>query len=199
MTAKRAPVGICDLCGGSIPRGEWYTTKDRARLHCSTTCKATANSRAGASIRSRRAKQRVARGEWYNPRSQMTSDEISRVQSKASRTARLREVRENRWRNPALDDAARAKLSRPRKHSGALARAIDRLNRRMPVSQLTPAEQRAYRAYRHDLKTRRRDEVNQKRQEWWRRRWAAMTPKQRDRQRAKWRAANKRKNKKPPE
>ncbi len=192
---KRAPLGICDLCTGRIPLGEWYTSKGRERLHCSTSCKATANSRAGAPIRSRKALQRVQAGEWVNPRSLMSTEEISRVQTRASRTARRREVAEGHWRNPALDPQAKRKLSRPRKHRGALARAIEKLGQAKSVSELTPAEQRAHRAWAKRRRAARRDEVNALRREWDRRRWENMTEAERQVQRAKWREQNKRRAK----
>lgn len=156
MTAEKIrPIGICDQCGGSIPAADHYTSKGRPRLHCSPTCRATANSRAGAPIRSRKARERVAAGVWYNPRSEMTPEQISALQSRASRKARLREVAESRWCNPALAAAARRKLSRSRKHRGLLARAIDKANRG-GMADLTPAEHRAYLRWRQELRDKRR-------------------------------------------
>lgn len=193
---KRAPIGICDLCGDLIPRDEWYTSKGRERLYCSTTCKATANSRAGAPIRSRKAKERVARGEWINPRARMTGEEISRVQSRASRAARLREVREGHWRNPAVDDRARRKLSRPRKHRGALHRAIEKL-RLGSMDSLTDAERRAWTKYRRGLRQARLDEIRQHDRERYRLRQARLTPDEREEQRVRWREQNKRRKKRP--
>jgi hypothetical protein len=191
MPDKRAPVGICDQCGGPIPAGEWYTSKGKERLHCSPECKATANSRAGAPIRSRKAKAKVAAGEWYNPRSGMTPEQISAVQSRASRTARLAEVTDGRWRNPALDDAARAKLSRPRKHTGVLHQAIKKLGQDYSVSDLTTEEQAAHRDYRRELRLARLDQARQYRRAYDRRRWEQKTPEEREAQRARWRRQNK--------
>lgn len=42
----------------------------------------------------------------------MTPEQISATQSVASRTSRLREVAEGRWRNPGLTPEARRKNSR---------------------------------------------------------------------------------------
>lgn len=67
MPEKKAPLGICDHCGGEIPEARHYTTKGTPRLYCSRDCRNTANSRAGAHILSRKGKERVRRGEWQNP------------------------------------------------------------------------------------------------------------------------------------
>lgn len=75
--AKIKSVGVCDLCGGPIPRGEWYTSKGAPRLHCSIECRQTANSRAGNPKRIEKLRQAIARGEWKNPRALMTPEEIS--------------------------------------------------------------------------------------------------------------------------
>jgi len=48
MKTKTAPLGICDLCGDSIPRHRWHTSKRTPRLFCGRDCRNTANSRAGA-------------------------------------------------------------------------------------------------------------------------------------------------------
>lgn len=102
----------------------------------------------------------------------MTPEQISEAQSRASRTARLREVSEKRWRNPALDDKARRKLSRPRKHSGVLARAIDKA-RTGGMAALTPAEHRAYLKWRRELRLARIDDVRRYYRERYRRRKSA--------------------------
>jgi hypothetical protein len=154
MSEKTAPVGTCDHCGGSIHPDEWYTRRG-PRRYCCRDCKNTANSRAGAPIRSDKGKQRVALGTWTNPRDVMTQEQISAVQSQASRKARLREVREGRWRNPALDDAAREKLSRPRKHVGIIHRVLEKL-RLGSVRDLTDEEREAHNAYRRDLAQKKR-------------------------------------------
>jgi hypothetical protein len=60
------------------------------------------------------------------------------------------------WRNPALADQAREKLSRPRRHSGVLHSAIEKLKQGAKVADLTPEEQEAHRAYRRGLQDRRR-------------------------------------------
>lgn len=152
MKDKTAPVGVCDHCGGKIHPDDWYTHRG-ARRYCCTDCKNTANSRAGAPIRSDKAKERVAAGVWQNPRDLMTPEEIHLAQSHASRKARLREVREGRWRNPALSDEAREKLSKPRKHTGILHRVIEKL-RGGSLRDLTPDERAAHDAWRRDLKAR---------------------------------------------
>jgi acyl-CoA reductase-like NAD-dependent aldehyde dehydrogenase len=82
-------------------------------------------------------------------------------------------VAAGRWRNPALTDAARAKLSRPRRHTGALHNALEKLKRGLRVADLTAEQQDAHRAYRRQQ----RAEL-----------WARMTEEQRARLRAKWRA-----------
>ena len=52
-------------------------------------------------------------------REDVTPGEVDAWRKKVSKgvsDARQRKVKEGRWRNPALDDEARRKLSRPRKH-----------------------------------------------------------------------------------
>ncbi len=148
---KVNPIGVCDLCGGPIAPGEWYTRRG-PRRYCSRECRNTANSRAGNPVRTAKLRQRVAAGRWHNPREGMTPEQISAVQSVASRTSRNREVREGRWRNPALADEAREKLSRPRKHTGALHAAFEKLRRGLGVGDLLPEEQEAHREYRRKLR-----------------------------------------------
>lgn len=190
---KRAPLGICDQCGGPIAPGDWYTSKGRPRLHCSLQCKLTANSRAGAPIRARKAKARVASGTWINPRSGMTPEQVTAVQSRASRAARLHEVAEGRWRNPALSPEARAKLSRPRKHSGPLASAMEKLRAgRGATATLTEEEHAAWLAYRAEQRDRRRDAIRAYYRARWARRWRAMSEAERERLRARWREQNRR-------
>lgn len=170
MTAeKRAAIGICDQCGGQIPVGDHYTSKGRPRLHCSIDCRQTANSRAGAPIRSRKAKQRVARGEWTNP-ADIHHPDPANISAGVSR-ARKAEVREGRWRNPALAEAAKRKLSRPRKHTGALARAIDKA-RTGGMASLTPSEHRAYLRWRRELRQARADAIRRYQRERYRRKRA---------------------------
>jgi hypothetical protein len=68
MGNKIAPIGICDLCGEAFPVGVApYTSKGRPRRYCSRRCQNTANSRAGAAIRSDKMRERVQSGEWQNP------------------------------------------------------------------------------------------------------------------------------------
>ena len=171
MPAKEQPIGICDLCLGPIPSESWVTRRG-PRRYCSRECRNTANSRAGAELRSRKARQRVARGVWQNPHH--LRPPTSEEQAARARTGRLREVAAGRWRNPALAEEARRKLSRPRKHAGALHRAIERLRAGASVSQLTLEEQEAYRSYRRQLYAQKK---------------AAMSETDRDQQRQKWRAA----------
>jgi len=189
---KQQPIGICDLCLGPIPHGDWYTSKGTPRLHCSDECKATANSRAGAPIRSRKDKARVARGEWINPAS-LHAPDPQNVSAGISR-ARKSEVKAGTWRNPALADRARQKLSRPRKHTGALHRAIEKL-RRGSMADLTDAERKAYRAWRHTLRQTRITDVHHYYQERYRKQQQSLTHAEREIQRAKWRAQNKRRKK----
>ena len=169
VRAKKAPLGICDLCGEPFPPGvSWFTTKGTPRLYCSDTCKATANSRAGAPIRSRKARERVRRGEWQNPspllRADATPEEIETWRRKVAggvSRARQQEVTEGCWHNPALSEEARRKLSRPRKHTDdpVLHSAMEKLTAGLPMADLTTEEQEAYRAYRRRLRRARADEV----------------------------------------
>ena len=124
MADKQAPLGICDVCGGPIPREEWYTSKrGTPRLHCSLDCKNAGNSRAGAEERGRKARQRVERGEWQNP-ARLNPPDPANVSAGISRSKKSA-VEAGTWQNPALTDEARAKLIRPCKHNVALASAIE--------------------------------------------------------------------------
>lgn len=189
---KQQPLGICDLCLGPIPRGEWYTTKGTPRLHCSTDCKNTSNSRAGASIRSRKAKRRVARGEWVNPAS-LNAPDPQNVSAGVSR-ARKAEVKAGTWLNPALAARARQKLSRPRKYHGALHRAIEKLNRGS-MKDLTPTEHRAWLKHRRELRLARPEADRRYHRDYYRRQQSKLTPTQRKAQHARWREQNKRRKK----
>ena len=194
MAKKQKPLGICDLCGGEIPPhlGE-YTSKGQPRLYCSRDCRNTANSRAGSPERARKARQRVARGEWQNPAK--LNPPTGEEQAHRARLGRRREVEAGTWRNPALDNAARKKLSRPRKHSGPLHQAIEKLSRGQKMADLTPEEQQAHRRYRAKLRAARRDEVNAWHRRYYHKRQAEMTAEEREAQRAKWRKANRRRSK----
>lgn len=192
--AKIRSVGVCDLCGGAIPRGEWYTSKGAPRLHCSLECKQTANSRAGNPKRIAKLRQAIARGEWQNPRAHMTPEEISKAQAHASKTARTREVAAGRWRNPALDAKARKKLSRPRKHYGRLHRALELLRAGVKARDLPEDLRKSHQRYRRRLAKRNGAQRRAWYREWYRKRQAALTPKQRAAQRAEWRKANARKS-----
>jgi hypothetical protein len=166
---KVEPVGTCDLCKGPIPPDEWYTRRG-PRRYCSRECRNTANSRAGSATRLAKLRQRIAAGAWRNPAT--LRPPTGAEQASRARKGRQREVSEGRWRNPALSDAARAKLSRPRRHTGVLHSALEKLKRGLRVAALTAEEQDAHRAYRR-----------QQRAELW-----ARTPEeQRARLRAKWR------------
>jgi hypothetical protein len=159
MPAKQQPLGTCDLCLGPIPPDLGnYTSKGRPRLY--RDCQNTANSRAGSPERSRKAKQRVERGQWQNPH--QANPPTGEEQSRRATLARQREVEAGRWRNPALTDEARAKLSRPRKHTGPLHQAIEKLKRGLKMADLTLEERQAYREYQADLREARRDEINEK-------------------------------------
>jgi hypothetical protein len=158
MADKQNPIGICDLCGDSIPSSRWYTSKGKPRLYCTRTCRNTANSRNGNPIRIQKQIERVARGEWQNP-ARLRSP-TPEEQSARARKGRLREVEAGTWRNPALGDSARQKLSRPRKYSGALHSAIEKLKRGLSVSELTAEEHEAHKEYQRQLRAARRYEIN---------------------------------------
>jgi DNA-binding transcriptional regulator YiaG len=195
MSEKTAPLGVCDLCGEDFPSNvPLYTTKGNPRRYCSRECRNTANSRAGASIRSDKAKSRVQRGEWENPsplvREDATQEEIDAWRERMAAgvsDARQREVEEGTWRNPALDNEARAKLSRPRKHSDdpVLHSALEKLGAGASVSDLTPEERDAHRAYRRQLRQARPDESRAYYRQRYRQEMA--TESGRGRQREKWR------------
>ena len=196
MPSKTQPLGTCDHCLGPIPPDLGpYTSKGRPRLYCSIDCRNTGNSRAGAGIRSEKAKARVKRGEWTNPAS-ITPPDPANIGAGVSR-ARRAEVEAGTWRNPALTDEAREKLSRPRKHGDdpILHSAIEKLKQGMKVSDLTDEEAEAHRAYQRALRTARREEANAYQRRYYRRRQAAMSEAEKEAQRAKWRAANKRRRK----
>ena len=189
---KQQPLGTCDLCLGPIPRDEWYTRRG-PRLHCSPECKNAANSRAGAPIRSRKAKARVARGEWVNPAS-LNAPDPQNVSAGISR-ARKAEVKAGTWNNPALGERARQKLSRPRKHHGPLHRAIEKL-RNGSMKDLTDVEHRAWLKHRRELRRARIEADRRYHRERYRSQQDALTPAERKAQRAKWRAQNQRRKKK---
>lgn len=173
MTTKTAALGICDQCGGEIPPhlGD-YTSKGSPRLHCSRDCRNTANSRAGAEERGRQARLRVAHGQWVNPAT-INKPDPANISAGVS-LARKAEVEAGTWRNPALDDEAREKLSRPRVHTDdpILHSAIEKLGRGLRVNRLTPDEQRAHRAWRRN-----------QRRAW----WQGKSEAEKEAQRRKWR------------
>ncbi len=151
MREKQQPIGICDHCLSPMPRAMWYTRRG-PRLYCSIDCKNTANSRNGNAVRVEKLRARVRRGEWENPAK--LNPPSGEEQARRARLGRRREVEAGTWRNPALPDEARKKLSRPRKHRGLLHRVIEKL-RHGSVADLTEREKRVHRAYRRSLKRRR--------------------------------------------
>lgn len=165
---KTEPIGICDLCKQEVAAP--YTSKGKPRRYCSVDCKNTANSRAGSEIRAAKARQRVKEGRWQNPAK--LNPPSPAEQGERSRKGRLKEVTEGRWRNPALSDEARAKLSRPRKHSGPLHSAHEQLKQGKRLPELTPEERAAYSEYRRGLYAQRK---------------AAMSAEEIEQQRARWR------------
>jgi len=176
MASKQALLGICDLCGGEIPPHLGpYTSKGKPRLYCGDDCKNTANSRAGAPERSRKAKRRVARGEWQNP-ADLHKPDPANIAAGVSQ-ARKAEVQAGTWRNPALDDVAREMLSRPRQHGDnpALHSAIEKFKRGLKIDQFAPEEQLAYRAYRRrqrrELWERTPEAEREELRRQWRERW----------------------------
>jgi len=100
-------------------------------------------------VRRIKALARVAAGQWTNPAS-IRKPARENVSLGVSRSKKLA-VREGRWKNPALTPEARLKLSRPRKHSGALADAMEKLGRGLKMADLTEEERLAYHAYRREL------------------------------------------------
>lgn len=154
MSDKVRPLGVCDNCGGAIPRERWYTSKRKPRRYCCVDCRNAGNSHAGEATRYAKMLAHIAAGEWKNPVE--LRPPTSEEQAHRARLGRLREVESGTWRNPAKSDEARQKLSRPRKHSGALADAIEKLRQGVSVADLTPEEQEAHRAYRRALAAKKR-------------------------------------------
>lgn len=142
MAEKIQPLGICDLCLGPIK--DPYTSKGKPRRYCSRECMNTANSRAGALERSRKAKERIAKGLWVNPHT--IRPPTSEEQASRARKGYQRRVTEGRWHNPGQTPEARAINSLPHKHSGALAEAMEKL-KHGKMADLTPEQADAYRAY----------------------------------------------------
>lgn len=190
MATKRQPIGICDHCKGEIPPGDWYTAHGKPRLYCSIDCRNTANSRNGNPVRTAKLRQAVADGRWQNPAH--LRPPTCEEQSARSRKGRLREGAEGRWRNPALDPAARAKLSRPRKHADdpLLHRAIERLRQGGKMRDLTPEEHASYRAYRRALEQARLTEIRAYQRACYHRLMSALDPAGRERLRELWRQAH---------
>ena len=141
--------------------------------------------------------------EWYTSKGKSrlycSRDCRNTANSRAGSPARSEKIRRRikagTWRNPALSDTARAKLSRPRKHSGPLAQAIEKLGRGLAMADLTPEEQAAYRQYQAELRQARRDEINAAARRRYRQKQSTLTDEEREAQRAKWRAANRRRGK----
>ena len=158
MPEKKAPLGICDLCNEPFPTGvSVYTTKGQPRLYCSHTCRNTANSRAGAPIRSEKTRERIQRGEWRNPAESFTDEELYEYARRGGRV-RARQHREalaeGTWQNPANAPGAREKLSRPRRHADdpVLHSAIEKLGAGLRIADLTLEEAEAHRRYRRELR-----------------------------------------------
>lgn len=194
MPAKTQPLGICDHCLGPIPPGQWRTRRG-PRLYCSIDCRNTANSRAGAEERGRKARARVQAGAWQNPAKLHPPDPANL--SAGARRLRLREVAEGRWRNPGLTPEAREINSRPHKHTGHLAAAIERLKAGDGMADLTHEEADAYRAYRRTLRNARSDAANAYQRQRYHARQAILTSEQRQAQRQRWRLANHRRKPRP--
>ena len=153
MADKTQPLGVCDYCLGLIPENRWYTSKGKPRLYCCRQCRNAGNSRVGEPVRYQKMMQNIENGTWRNPAA--IRPPTSAEQADRARKGRLREVAAGTWRNPALSDSARKKLSRPRKHSGHLHAAIEKL-RYSKMADLSAAEQDAYRQYRARLRKKRK-------------------------------------------
>ncbi|MBP8055089.1 MAG: hypothetical protein KA314_04575 [Chloroflexi bacterium] len=190
---KQQPLGVCDNCLSEILPDEWYTSKGKPRRYCGRDCRNTGNSRAGSPIRSAKARQRVGRGEWQNPAK--LNPPTPTEQSHRARLGRKREVKAGTWRNPALTDEAKEKLSRPRKHGPALHAVLEKLQQGQRLADLTPEEQELHRAYRRELRQTRREEVNTWHRNQYRQQQANMSDEEREAQRAKWREQNRRRTK----
>ena len=192
MATKQKPMGICDHCEGAIPPGDWYTSHGKPRLYCSIDCRNTANSRNGTPARTAKLRQAVAEGHWQNPHH--LHPPTAAEQAARSRKGRLREVAEGRWRNPALDPAARAKLSTPRKYAAdpVLHSALEQLRQGARMVDLTAAEQARYRSYRREQELARRTELRAYQRARYRRIMTATDPAARELLRARWRRANQR-------
>lgn len=151
MADKTAPLGVCDHCGGMILDTP-YTSKHKPRRYCCVACRNTANSQAGAGVRSQKAKKRVAAGVWVNPLAFETPEsrrEHARKAGQATAEQHKAAIVAGTWRNPALSQKARRKLSRPRTIADpVLHRAYERLNAGAHMADLTPEEQDACRAHR---------------------------------------------------
>jgi hypothetical protein len=192
---KVEPLGICDHCLGTIPADMgWYTSKGKPRLYCGRDCRNAANSQAGAVARSRKAKERVQRGEWQNPHH--LNPPTPEEQGRRASLGRKREVEAGTWRNPADSPEAREKLSRPRKHDDnpVLHRALEKL-KSGTVADLTDEEAEAHRVYRRTLVAARRAELNARARERYHEQQETLTEEAREAQRARWREANRRRAK----
>ncbi len=192
MAEKRLPIGICDHCEGEIPVVDWYTSHGKPRRYCSINCRNTANSRAGNPVRTAKLRQAVAEGRWQNPH--QLHPPTGAEQAARARKGRVREMAEGRWRNPALEPAARLKLSRPRKHDDdpVLHRALERLKQGARMVDLSAAERERSLAYRRQLRQARLTEVRAYQRARYRRIIDAADPAARERLRALWRRQNRR-------
>jgi hypothetical protein len=113
-------------------------------------CRNTGNSRAGNEERTRKLRQRIERGEWQNP-ARLHPPDLAKVAAGVSRAKRAA-VAAGTWVSPSVSEQARAKLSRARKHGGALHSAIEKLGGGGKVADLTEEEQEAHRQYRAELR-----------------------------------------------
>ena len=101
---KLEPPGICDLCKNRI-RDNLYTNKGTLRRYCSRQCRNTANSRAGADIKSDKAKERVRLGTWVNPGDYLSPEQRREAAHKGGQAAGKifrEQVKAGTWRNPAM-------------------------------------------------------------------------------------------------
>lgn len=190
MPDKTNPIGICDYCGEAI-LDSWYTTAGTPRLYCCDHCKGKGISRVTRFAISRKAKERVANGTWVNP-AVVNPPSPVRI-GEGVRRAALRKVAEDEAADPALAHAARRVLAIRQRKDATLRRALDKVERRVPTADLTPAELDAYAAYRAELDTARREYHLTWKRAWYQAQRAALTDDEREAQRARWREATQRK------
>lgn len=107
--------------------------------------------------------EHIKKGEWKNPAKLRPPTPAE--QANRARNARLREVAQGKWSNPALAVSARHKLSRARKHLPLLHGVLEKFRQGVKILDLTNEEQKAYREYRRQLRLANREEVNRKARE----------------------------------